>query len=857
MNQLALRGEEDAWFTARPDITYFETTPAKTQNKKKVSFEIPFDSIGPTGVCTLPQYGDYLTGLTLRVTLPPIFPIQSSAYVFPGVSNSRLFVQLSATSIVTVTGYAGQPNSLCIITASPHGFSVGATVYITQTGTVLDGNSYSISLIQSTTQFLAPYPNAISPPVSGLIGAAGIIPTPITDGAYYSTVNFNLWGQIAASQLSVINTSLQYVYSSSSYSNIYFLDSASAAFWGFDSRQGLVYPFVNGTIVPPWSFSQSGWIPGFLPPDLSTYDDSVGNKLIHAARLLIGKQLINEFTGEYIELYNDLTVPYENKAILKLLNGTLDQTQATTYRQYYISLPLGIKRIPLASMFRQQTSIEIDFENYTNLSQNFNAGSGIFTDPLSYTVYPNNVTIQATLSYQQYLFFITTSGNIIVYDSTQEFNAPGALTTIAQQSLTGFNTYSQFIAFNGIYIQTVQGPLYLFQISDILNGSSKNISNNYYPAPLGPGIPSGTLTSDDTYLYYAQTLNASVYLARYNTGLSFKDPGSYSSFNFTSTIDSAVHGFSQLIYTGQELLIIPSTFTGYIYGTTNFCATTTKYTTPSQFLTGVIIGTFIYFVDTVNQIWAYDTINKVIINSVLLTFPGPQVTSMQGDGNFIYASSSTSVFQMNTLTNTFLKSPLKFTSTQLFAYGPRFVFMVSTASSGPVVQFDPYAVPFQYQYNATLIADYETDDTPAPTSNTLIGIIQTQHIQDMTKMDLRGPVKELWFTGSPASTNVFQYSNVSDTSSIVLTSDEAIVTNDVGSNAFLGILQPFETHTAMPIRNVSVFSMELDPESDVPNGTVNFSRIRDQQFIGGAQSGWARNYNILMVRDGFGGLMFN
>ena len=82
-------------------------------------------------------------------------------------------------------------------------------------------------------------------------------------------------------------------------------------------------------------------------------------------------------------------------------------------------------------------------------------------------------------------------------------------------------------------------------------------------------------------------------------------------------------------------------------------------------------------------------------------------------------------------------------------------------------------------------------------------------------------------------------------------------TDDDGTHTFLNVIEPFETHTSMPIRNVSVVSFEFDPESEVPNGTINFSRIRDQMFEGDAETVWARNYNILSIQGGTGGLIFN
>jgi hypothetical protein len=232
-------------------------------------------------------------------------------------------------------------------------------------------------------------------------------------------------------------------------------------------------------------------------------------------------------------------------------------------------------------------------------------------------------------------------------------------------------------------------------------------------------------------------------------------------------------------------------------------------------------------------------------------------------GNYIYASSQTEVFQIDTTkdlsTPSAYKHPAPITvdgsAPKIFAYGPRYIYMFTSDPTMPMTvhysRYDPYSQNPIFQ--ATIIADYESGT--AKPDKALIGIVQTQKITNMSLMDIHGPVKEFWVTGK--SSNVFQYANLSNHSTLTLTAGEELVTPDIGTNTFLGTIQPFETHTSMPIRNVSVLSMEIDPESDIPNGTVNFSRINDQIFDGNAQTLWVRNYNILAIQGGVGGLMFN
>jgi hypothetical protein len=222
------------------------------------------------------------------------------------------------------------------------------------------------------------------------------------------------------------------------------------------------------------------------------------------------------------------------------------------------------------------------------------------------------------------------------------------------------------------------------------------------------------------------------------------------------------------------------------------------------------------------------------------------------------------VFQFDTLAN--LSTPASYlltdnTPPKIFANGPRYIYMFTndpsqTTTSTDVIRFDPYTTNSILQ--SSILIDYESlpDGVKKP-DQAFLGFIQTQKVTDMNYMNIRGPVKELWVTGTSDSTNVFQYSDLSNQITLALTAGEQIVTDDVGTRTFLNTIQAFETHTSMPIRNVSVISFEFDPESAIPNGTINFSRIRDQIFRGDAQTVWARTYNLLAIQGGIGGLIFD
>ena len=947
--QLYAKSQEDEWLTAHPNQTYFEAQYPSQENNLRETLEVPFDyqnvTFGTTGRCTLPVKGDFLTRVTVRTTLPPIYQTTPGTYVYPSTPTSfpgALYVQ-STLNLVVADGL-----NLLATTTGSHFFSVGSDVILSGTAYSffnLDG-TYTISSIPTANSFVCSSGLAgIS--YSGTASIVGIQPTPVV--GYYSTQNLNLWaetpvnlsytamnGQItdpvvslvpgqnidvfkstgssllgqytvatsSANTFTLVGQSVtgtlqfieqaivavyltsqnKFVFESAVYPSITFANAQDAAFWGFDYLQGPSFPFINGVLTSQWTLAQGGWVQGFLPPSLSSYDDSVAHKLIKSARILVGKQTVKEFSGEYIEIHNDLMVPYENKAILKLMNGTLDATQATVPREYYVSLPLGFDKLPLCALKYQHVSVEIDFEEYQNLSNDLNPGSGNFLDPNSYLTYnvsqnllgDQSFNVSSTLSYQQYILILTFAGILILYDTTKPIDESGSYQVISAFA-GGTSLFFDFLAFGDtLFIRLVSGYIVSGLLDELIQGNSSSfISNNYLPvsAP-DAGPPTGTMVCDARYLYYAQqNVSSNVFFVRYDTRTPFQALDGYTSFDFTSTIDSTVSAVYQILSTGIELIALtntPGTF--YVFPIAgNF---TTDWSSVSygsgQITEGVLIGTTVYFLLDNSSIVMYS--NDQFTTYALPTL-GP-VRNLHAVGSTIYASantlSTTSIIQIDTTQDLSTSAayqyyppnaPITFTGNDpsIFANGPRFLYIFTndpsrTTQPQNVVRYDPYTSTALLQ--ASLLVDYESGTTK-PTS-AVLPIIQVQKVtaEQMNKMELRGPIKEVWFTGTPDVANVYQYSNVTQ-STFVLTAGEEIVTPDVGTHTSMNIITPFEKHTSMPVRNVSIVSFEHDPERDVPNGTINFSRMNEQQITGNVYSAWARNVNILAIQGGVGGLMFN
>jgi hypothetical protein len=135
--------------------------------------------------------------------------------------------------------------------------------------------------------------------------------------------------------------------------------------------------YVTSTGITATAYSNTAVAIGPLASnvtDVFSYVDSIGTYVIQNAELRIGGQLIQTLTGEQIELYNDLYVPYENQPGLKLLVGKQDSSNVfDPGRSYYTNLPFYFYgnnelSIPIAALSRSDVEIAVTFRQFSDLS---------------------------------------------------------------------------------------------------------------------------------------------------------------------------------------------------------------------------------------------------------------------------------------------------------------------------------------------------------------------------------------------------------------------------------------------------------------------------------------------------------
>ena len=317
-------GEQDAWLTGSPSMTYFQSVYMRHTPFVIETREIPFDTTigyGLNAISTIPSYGDVITSIKLKTIHSNLFQSSSQYYCWP---------------------------------TWPANINPQPTVYLLINGAFVPA--------------IQPFPSTF----------------------YYSTYNLPLWAQNSyTGTISLSASSNNFIWTGTT--TIYFLDQASAVFYGMnprlsDTRVQNAYGFtVTSQRTADFTFFQSGWVQGTVPPLNASYFDGIGTRCIDQAQLLIGGQTVSELTGRYIDLKNDMDVPYENQSGLTVLVGKNDTSQQIIPRVCYTDLEFGTDKIPICALTKQDLRVGVKFAPVSNIATD-TSGLGTISDPNSYVV---------------------------------------------------------------------------------------------------------------------------------------------------------------------------------------------------------------------------------------------------------------------------------------------------------------------------------------------------------------------------------------------------------------------------------------------------------------------------------------
>jgi hypothetical protein len=134
-------------------------------------------------------------------------------------------------------------------------------------------------------------------------------------------------------------------------------------------------------------------------------------------------------------------------------------------------------------------------------------------------------------------------------------------------------------------------------------------------------------------------------------------------------------------------------------------------------------------------------------------------------------------------------------------------------------------------------------------------------------LDLKNPVREMFFVVQPTNQNPYDYSNNAVLSFGLSFNGQELFTTDTTDALYTGDIEPFNHYPNYPQRSFFMYAFTGNPTSPKPHGQINFSRIKQVLLTlncGGQQYLPTKelrilgvNYNILRIADGLGGLAFN
>lgn len=257
---------------------------------------------------------------------------------------------------------------------------------------------------------------------------------------------------------------------------------ALSNFYGVNSFSSFIaYDAAGSTNVSAnFTMLQAGFTAGNTLSTSSIYVDSVANQLIKSAELRIGGQLIQTITGDFIQIEQDLSIPYENQSALNVLVGKDDTTLSTSSRTYIANLPFWFYNrpelaVPIVALERHDLEVYINFAPISSLQ------SSLTTIPKQY-----DAAILADIAYvtePEMNFF---KKNRLDYVITQLQVSTGTIPALVTDAI--FQTYFVNPVYE-IYVLTGNSFAFTDQLQNFqyfFNGYSKVDENRVFIKYIAP-----------------------------------------------------------------------------------------------------------------------------------------------------------------------------------------------------------------------------------------------------------------------------------------------------------------------------------------------------------------------------------
>lgn len=950
--QLAAIGQQDAYLTGSPQVTYYSGVYRRHTPFVLEAYDIPFldqkVNYGQNNICRIPPKGDLIRGLTLKLTLPALnnpgsdwtWPVTTSdpsrpaphfiAYDYATNTPSSQVATTTVSSYSTANSaqwligglgkyasydavqnkfvfsncYSIEVQNLPTNTSNSGvfwGFDPKGTANVTPSGNLVYfvGSTSNLTANNSPSNALPNYVSTITRTAdftleqAGWIRASTLPPDPQT--GFFAQLNqpYNVSGQ-------------QFLNFSGS--------SGSGAYWTIRDKSPR-FPTTTGGRL---QFTQTGFYAlkaGFELGAGSIATLSFGSSTNEASE---GANPVNPNieTTYTFRVSPDPSMP---AVVPMFITNT-----ANTYYFYITS-----------------TGSQLQANSYISI----NPVDDIYklTSPITMDLNPCRLRLYGNVATPQNSLSTLTAGSNVVFKSTGEYLVTGSISLSTAAYVSNVQVWESA---NLVYVYdlSVQGrdPTFAFTMPLIV----KDLAANYYmnvtttalttlttdsyfvlnrigvattTTPDANVLPQNgllfqpqsgatTLTSPLDFLTNFTSNGNSTRISYTSGGLQFSNTGSYMLTGAICTKDQVTSlTFGPQNYNVNLGILPPYTFQVPVYISDTTQTYPVSITTDGASASpNIFSNTFIAVypitanvIDQANQTYPYyDSVGTWAIQTADLKIGGQTIQSLTGEfielWNDLYVPYENQP-GLKVLTGKNDTSTINPPGRTYFVNLP-FYFYGHSSLSLPLVALDRQDVEVHVTFrnfseltavtvnnptlDATIITEYVYLSDPEINWFTgarleyLITQCQYQRISLLQNfrsavfnLDLKNPVREMFFVVQPTNQLPYDYSNNAVMSFGLSFNGQEVFTNDTTDALYSGSLEPFNHYPNFPQRQFFMYAFTGDPKSPKPAGQINFSRIKQillrlecggQDYLPAKELRvLAVNYNVLRIADGLGGLMFN
>jgi hypothetical protein len=948
--QLAAIGQQDAYLTGEPQVTYFSGVYRRHTPFVLEAYDIPFldqqVGYGQNNICRIPPKGDLVRGLTLKLKLPALVDTGSD-WTWP-------------TPPAPITN---DPHIRIIDPATG-----GANTTITAT---LFVSSYSTNnAVQWFTSTFAPYIEYSAERNRFIFSNCASVEVENSSSYLASGVFFGLDPK-AYSSINPVSGNLVYTVNSTSNLSSNSISNTSANFISTVSRVG------------DFTLEQAGWVrsTGVLPADPKTGFFIYLNQPYNVSGLQYLNFVGTSGTGAY------WTTADKSAKYPVTDGGRLSFTETGLYA-VKAGFELGAGSIATIS-YGSSTNEAVEGGGPVNPNFEYTYTFQVSPDPSMPVVIPLNVTNTANT----YYFYVTSSGTQlqansyisvnpvdeiyklssgIVMDANpcrlQLYNnvavTNSSALTLNTNSIINFTNPGEYLVtgviylasgyvsnvslwegsnLNYVYDLTLQGrdPTIAFTMPVVVPDATLEytmniattttttvLSNSYFVinrvGVYDTAVPDTVVLPDNGFMFRSNvttltspfkfasnfTSNGVSNLITYDdTGLTFSNTGTYMLTGAICTADPVSSitfgpktyqvGVGLLPpYTFQVPVIIPTAPVTYSVSVTVDGSNTSPNIFSNTFISVYPITSPVSNAATQAAAY-YDSVGTWAIKTADLKIGGQTIQSLTGEfielWNDLYVpyenQPGLQILTGKNDQNTTIVPPGRtyFVNLPFYFYGNPSLYL-------PLVSLDRHDVEVHVTFrnfseltpievenptlDATIIVDYVYLSDPEirwfqqARLDYVMTQCQYQSIDLLPRfqnavfnLDLKNPVRELFFVVQPTNQLPYDYSNNAVLSFGLSFNGQEVFTTDTTDTLYAGDIEPFNHYPNFPQRDFYMYAFTGNPKSPKPHGQINFSRIKQvlltlncggQSYLPAKQLRiLAINYNILRIADGLGGLMFN